>query len=266
MSLSGRSLARRIIRFSGGGSWERSTAVAVCALPAAPVLIAIALTETVLGILGRDGAFSEYLTLPTKNLQLVPDEVDDEAAVFCEPLAACYEVFEQRPDLAREPVLGLGDGRLGLLQAQVLRAAGAEVTVLGRHPRKLAILDGLGIRTSIDPDEVRSFREGRWPAVVEATGSAGGFELALSLTAPRGVMVLKSTVAGPSTVDFTPLVIDEITVIGSRCGLFPPALSALAMGKIRTYPLIDARFPLSEAPRALDRAGAKGTLKVFVAP
>jgi threonine dehydrogenase-like Zn-dependent dehydrogenase len=138
--------------------------------------------------------------------------------------------------------------------------------VLGRHPRKLAILDGLGIRTSTGPEEVRSLREGRWPAVVEATGSAEGFELALSLIAPRGVMVLKSTVAAPATVDFAPLVIDEITVIGSRCGPFPPALSALAGGEIRTFPMIDARFPLQEAPRALARAGAKGTLKVIVAP
>jgi threonine dehydrogenase-like Zn-dependent dehydrogenase len=116
------------------------------------------------------------------------------------------------------------------------------------------------------PEEVRSLRGGRWPAVVEATGSPGGVELALSLTAPRGVMVLKSTVAVPATVDFAPLVIDEITVIGSRCGPFPPALSALAGGEIRTFPMIDARFPLQEAPRALARAGAKGTLKVIVAP
>ena len=145
-------------------------------------------------------------------------------------------------------------------------SAGAEAAVLGRHSRKLALLDGLGIRTSTDPEEVRSFREGGWPAVVEAAGSAGGFELALSPTEPRGVMVLKSTVAAPATVQFAPLAVDEIPVPGSRCGPFPPALEALAKGRIRTFPMIDARFPLSEAPRALERAGSDGTLKVFVAP
>lgn len=222
--------------------------------------------RTVLGILGRDGAFAEYLTLPSRNLHEVPEGVDDEAAVFCEPIAACFEVLEQRPELAGQPILVVGDGRLGILQAQVLRAAGSEVTVLGRHSRKLGILDGLGIRTSTDPEEVRSFRKEKWPAVVEATGSAEGFELALSLVAPRGVMVLKSTVAGPATVHFAPLVIDEITVIGSRCGPFLPALEALERGQIRTFPMIDARFPLSEAPRALERAGTTGTLKVLVAP
>ncbi len=222
--------------------------------------------RTVLGILGRGGAFADYLTLPTRNLHVVPDEVADEAAVFCEPLAACYEVLEQRSDLARGPVLVVGDGRLGLLQALVLRTAGAEVTLLGRHPRKLALLDGLDIRTSTGAEEVRSIQREGWPAVVEATGSAGGFELALSLIAPRGVMVLKSTVAEPATVDFAPLVIDEITVVGSRCGPFPVALEALAKGRIRTIPMIDARFPLSEALRAIERAGSRGTLKVIVAP
>lgn len=221
--------------------------------------------RNVLGILGRNGAFAEYLTLPTRNLHLVPNEVVDEAAVFCEPLAACFEVLEQRADLIGKSALILGDGRLGLLQAQVLRASGAEVVVLGKYPRKLALLDGLGIQTSTDLKEICSISE-KWPVVVEATGTAEGFELGLTLTAPQGTMVLKSTVAAASMVHLAPLVIDEITVLGSRCGVFPPALEALAKGHIRVFPLIDERFKLSEANQALERAGKKGTLKVLIAP
>lgn len=168
--------------------------------------------------------------------------------------------------MSQGPVCGKFPGPDPERGEALVRAAGAEVAVLGRHSRKLALLDGFGIRTSTDPEEVRSFREGGWPAVVEATGSAGGLELALSLTEPRGIMVLKSTVAAPATVQFAPLAVDEIPVPGSRCGPFPPALEALAKGRIRTFPMIDARFPLSEASRALERAGSDGTLKVFVAP
>lgn len=222
--------------------------------------------RTVLGILGRDGAFAEYLTLPDSNLHEVPEGVEDEAAVFCEPAAACFEVLEQRPDLARERVLVVGDGRLGLLQAQVLRAAGAEVALLGRHPRKMALLDGLGVATTTDPREARPPRGGKWPAVVEATGSAEGFGLALSLVAPRGTLVLKSTVAEATSLRFAPLVVDEVTVVGSRCGPFPPALEALAAGRLRTAPMIDGRFPLRGGLRALEKAAERGTLKVLLAP
>ena len=221
--------------------------------------------RTVLGISRRDGAFAEYLTLPSRNLHPVPEGVDDERAVFCEPVAACFEVLEQRPGIAGGPVLVLGDGRLGLLQAQVLRSAGAGVTVLGRHPRKLAILEGLGIEAATDPGELEPPENGGWPAVVEATGSREGFELALSLTAPRGTLVLKSTVAAPSAVQLAPLVINEISVLGSRCGPFAPALAALAGGGFRTAPMVDARFPLAEAAKALERARKKGTLKVMIA-
>ena len=220
--------------------------------------------RTVLGILGRDGAFAERLVLPDRNLHEVPGGVPDESAVFCEPLAACFEPLEQRPGLARGRVLVLGDGRLGLLQAQVLREAGAEVAVLGRHPGKLTLLGGLGIPVFTDPAEAA--RGGRWPAVVEATGSAGGFGLALSLAAPRGLLILKSTVAGAAPLNLAPAVIDEIEVLGSRCGPFPPALAALASGRIRTAPLVHARFPLARGIEALARAGERGTLKVLLAP
>jgi threonine dehydrogenase-like Zn-dependent dehydrogenase len=142
--------------------------------------------RTVLGIQRRRGAFAEYLTLPSRNLHLIPEGVGDEAAVFAEPIAACYEPLEQLPELARGPVLVLGDGRLGLLQAQVLRAAGAEFALLGRHPRKMALLQGLGIPASADPAQLRPPGGGKWLATVEATGSPEGFGLALSLTAPPG--------------------------------------------------------------------------------
>jgi len=222
--------------------------------------------RTVLGIAGRDGAFAEYLALPDRNLHEVPGGLADEAAVFCEPVAACFEVLEQRPDLAEGGVLVLGDGRLGLLQAQVLRGAGAEVCVLGRHPRKLAVLDGLGIRTATEPGEARPPRREGWPAVVEATGSAAGFALALSLLAPRGTLVLKTTVAGEVPLGLAPVVVDEITVVGSRCGPFPPALGALAAGRLRTAPLIDARFALADGVQAIEKSAEKGILKVLVAP
>lgn len=220
--------------------------------------------RTVLGILGRAGAFAEFLALPERNLHEVPAGAADEAAVFCEPLAACFEPLAQRPELARSRVLVIGDGRLGLLQAQVLRRAGAEVAVLGRHPAKLSLLEGLGIARFTAPAEAGA--EGRWPAVVEVTGTAGGFGLALSLTAPRGLLVLKSTVAAREPLDLAPAVIDEIEILGSRCGPFPPALEALALGAVRTAPMIHARFPLAEGLEALRRAGERGTLKVLLAP
>ncbi|MEK6710959.1 MAG: alcohol dehydrogenase catalytic domain-containing protein [Nitrospinota bacterium] len=218
----------------------------------------------VLGILNRDGAFAEYVALPDRNLHPVPEGVPDEAAVFCEPLAACFEPLEQRPGLARGRVLVVGDGRLGLLQAQVFRQAGAEAAVLGRHPAKLALLDGQDIARFTDP--AGAGRGGRWPVVVEATGSAQGFCLALSLTAPRGVLVLKSTVAGAAELNLAPVVIDEIEVVGSRCGPFAPALAALASGRVRTAGMIHARYPLARGLEALARAGERGTLKVLLEP
>jgi threonine dehydrogenase-like Zn-dependent dehydrogenase len=223
-------------------------------------------TRSVLGILGRQGAFAEFLSLPSRNLHVVPNCVDDEAAVFTEPIAECFEVLEQRPELAGGHVLVMGDGRLGLLQAQVLNAAGASVTVLGRHSRKLAILEKMGITTVTDAGSLQPPSDEGWPAVVEATGSKDGFEMALSQTAPRGSLILKSTVAEPSSVHLAPLVINEISVIGSRCGSFPLALNALAESVFRTASMIDARFSLSEGVEALERAQKKGTLKVIISP
>ncbi|MBT3351015.1 MAG: alcohol dehydrogenase catalytic domain-containing protein [Nitrospinaceae bacterium] len=222
--------------------------------------------RSVLGILGRQGAFAEFLSLPSKNLYVVPDHIDDEVAVFTEPIAACFEVLEQCPELSGGHVLVMGDGRLGLLQAQVLKAAGASVTILGRHSRKLAILEGVGITTVTESSNLLAPSNEGWPAVVEATGSKDGFEMALSLLAPRGSLILKSTVAEPSMVHLAPLVINEISVIGSRCGPFPPALKALSESMFRIAPMIDARFSLSEGVQALERAQKKGTLKVIISP
>lgn len=222
--------------------------------------------RTVLGILGRDGAFAEYTVLPDRNLFEVPEGLADEAAVFCEPVAACFEVLEQLPEIVRRPVLVLGDGRLGLLQAQVLRAAGAEVGVLGRHRRKMRLLDGLGIGCWTEPSEARPAGAEKWPAVVDATGSAAGFGLALALVEPRGTVVLKSTVAGAAPISLAPVVIDEVSVVGSRCGPFAPALGALAGGALRTKEMVDARFPIGDAIQAVEKAGERGVIKVLLVP
>ena len=175
-------------------------------------------------------------------------------------------MLDQCPEIADGCVLVIGDGRLGLLQAQVLKTAGASVTVLGRYSRKLAILEKLGITTVIDPGSLFPPSKEGWPSVVEATGSKDGFDMALSLTAPRGSLILKSTVAEPPMIHLAPLVINEISVIGSRCGSFPPALNALAGNVLCTSPMIGARFSLSEGVQALERAQKKGTLKVIISP
>ena len=175
-------------------------------------------------------------------------------------------MLEQRPELAEAEVLVIGDGRLGLLQAQVLKLAGARVSLLGRHPEKMARLDGLGIPTFTDPQAARPGAGERWPAVVEATGSAEGFETACRLVRPLGTLVLKSTVAGATLLNLAPLVIDEIGLVGSRCGPFPPALETLAGGRLRTRPLIDGRFSLAGGVEAIDKAKEKGILNILIEP
>ncbi len=215
-------------------------------------------TRTVLGISGKDGCFAERVTLPAANLHHLPDEVTDEAAVFVEPLAAAFEILEQihvEPD-AR--VLVLGDGKLGLLACMVLRHAGCSLTLAGKHPRKLAIAEALGVEVR-RPDEL-----GPEPfeVVVEATGAAAGLELALAHVRPRGTLVLKSTFHGAVELATAKLVIDEIRLIGSRCGSFPPAVRALAHGRVDPSPLLDAVFPLEDAVQALEHARRPGALKV----
>jgi threonine dehydrogenase-like Zn-dependent dehydrogenase len=213
----------------------------------------------VLGILGKDGAFAEYLTLPVENLHLVPDSLSDAEAVFVEPLAACFEILEQVQVRPTSAVLVLGDGRLGLLAAQVLRLAGAQVTLRGRHLEKLAVAQSLGIEAVHDDDAPY---QAAYDLVVECTGSAAGLELARQHTRPRGTIVLKSTVAQPAALDLAPFVVDEITVVGSRCGPFEPALRALAERRVSVAPLLSATYPLSRGVAAFAQAAIHGMLKV----
>ncbi|HLZ71074.1 MAG TPA: alcohol dehydrogenase catalytic domain-containing protein [Dehalococcoidia bacterium] len=221
--------------------------------------------RTVLGILGRNGAHAQFLSLPLENLHRIPAGLDDELAVLTEPLAAAYEVVEQRPPRASERWLVLGDGKLGLLVAAVLHSDGAAPVLAGRHARKLAIAAGWGVRTA--PAE--SLNERGWDVVVEATGAADGLERALALVRPRGTIVLKTTVAEPPRAPLAPIVVDEVTVIGSRCGPFPRALAGFARleaAGVRLAELIEARFPLSDGLAAYERAGRRGSLKVLIEP
>lgn len=214
----------------------------------------------VLGILGADGCFADYVLVPPGNLHLVPPGVGDEEAVFAEPLAAAFEVLEQvhvRPGL--EAVV-LGDGKLGLLCAQVLHLAGARVTCVGKHPDKLARLAGSGIATRRPTDT----RPGPADVVVEATGSRSGLEQAISLVRPRGTLVLKSTVADRHTLSLAPLVIHEVTVVGSRCGPFPPALDALLARRVSVAPLVSEVYSLDRALEAVEHAARPGVLKVLL--
>jgi threonine dehydrogenase-like Zn-dependent dehydrogenase len=217
-------------------------------------------TRRVMGIQDADGAFAEYVRVPAANLHLVPDSVSDSAAVFCEPLAAAFEVLEQIEIQPGQECLVLGDGKLGILVSQVLRNAGARVRVVGKHPAKLAILERLEIETVLLAD----WQPRPTPLVVDATGSREGLERAVATVAPRGTIVLKSTVADAGTFDFAPLVINEICVIGSRCGPFLPALEALEKGVVTVEPMISARLPLTRADEALRHAAAPGTLKVLI--
>jgi len=220
-------------------------------------------TRRVMGILDADGAFAELVSVPVQNLHLVPDSVPDAAAVFCEPLAAAFEILEQRAVRAGERAIVLGDGKLGLLVAQVLHTAGAHVLAIGRHADKLAILRARGIDTRAAQDWAPAKAE-KADVVVEATGSREGLALAMSAVRPRGTLVLKSTLAEASALNLAPLVIDEIKLIGSRCGPFEPALAALASGAVDVGSLVSQRFALAKADEALRRAEAPGVLKVLV--
>lgn len=216
--------------------------------------------RTVLGILGRSGSLAQTLWLPPANLRIVPDRLATERALFTEPVAAAFEIVEQVAVGGRR-VLVMGDGKLGALAARVLALRGAAVTVLGRHPRKLAPLAEAGVETKTSVEQLTSKR---FDIVVEATGTPAGFEAALALVRPRGTLVLKSTCAASKPIDLAPVVIDEITVVGSRCGPFTPALEALALGDLRPEETIDARFPLGDAASAFEAAAAAGVRKVVV--
>jgi len=216
--------------------------------------------RTVVGILNRPGTFAEYLTLPVANLHRVPPQVGDLEAVFVEPLAAALEILEQLDIGEYQRVVVLGDGKLGMLCAQALSAAGANVLLVGRHERKLAIARQLGLRAQPVSGSSASDAD----LVVEATGSALGLEQAMHMTKPRGTLVMKSTVASPAAVDWSPVVVKELRLIGSRCGPFSRAIEALSADAIRVGPLIEAVYPLEQAIAAIDRAAVPGTLKVIL--
>jgi len=219
--------------------------------------------RSVLGILNHDGAFAEYVAVPERNLHRVPDEVSINQAVFTEPLAAAFQILEQVPIRREQRVIVLGDGRLGNLCAQVLAQTGCRLTVVGKHSQKLALLSKLGIETArLNDMEFTRHAD----VVVDCTGSASGFESALKLLKPRGILVLKTTVAGTQTLSLAPLVIDEITVIGSRCGPFDVALAALAEHRIDVDSLIEAEYALDDPLAAFERAATSPTLKILLKP
>ncbi|HEY3991492.1 MAG TPA: alcohol dehydrogenase catalytic domain-containing protein [Ktedonobacteraceae bacterium] len=222
--------------------------------------------RTTLGIVNRNGAFAEYLMLPVENLHVIPDNVSDEEAVFVEPLAANFEIFEQVHIRPTDRVIVLGDGKMGQLAARVLALNGCEITLVGKHPEKLHLVEHLGIRTCLleERDQLTSSGRRRADVVVECTGSEQGLEMALRLVRPRGVLVLKSTVAQKSSVHLAPIVIDEIQVQGSRCGPFAPALRALNQKLIDVRPLISGRYSLDDALAAFAYANQAGVLKVLV--
>jgi threonine dehydrogenase-like Zn-dependent dehydrogenase len=222
--------------------------------------------RTTLGIVKRDGAFAEYVTLPVENIHLVPENVSDEEAVFVEPLAANFEILEQVHIRPTDRVLVLGDGKMGQLAARVLALSSCELTLVGKHPEKLALAEhlGIGICPVENVDELIQHGRRRVDLVVECTGSAQGLEMALRLVRARGSLVLKSTVSEKSLLHLAPIVIDEIRLQGSRCGPFAPALRALSQKLIDVRPLISARYTLGEGLTAFQYAAQKGTLKVLM--
>jgi threonine dehydrogenase-like Zn-dependent dehydrogenase len=216
--------------------------------------------RTVLGIVGRDGAFAEYLALPAENLHPVPDSVPTDAATFTEPLAAALEIQEQVRIAAADRCLVVGDGKLGQLVAQTLALTGCELAVCGRHRRKLELLQARGIPTLDEEAVVPGSRD----LVVECTGHPEGFTTARRALRPRGTLVLKSTYAGALTLDASALVVDEVTLVGSRCGPFAPALRLLAEKRVAVEPLIDARYPIDRGLEAFAHAARPGVLKVLL--
>ncbi len=217
--------------------------------------------RTVLGIVGRDGAFAEYLSLPAVNLLQVPDVVSDQQAVFTEPLAAACAILEQVTITPQHRVAVIGDGKLGQLIARVLATTNCDLVLIGKHAEKLQLAAQAGIATQLlsDVDPARQF-----DFVVEASGAAAGLQLALRLVKPRGAIILKSTFSGAVTLDTARIVVDEIRVIGSRCGRFDQALALLATGQVQVESLIAAEYSLDDGVAAMQHAGTAGTLKVLL--
>ncbi|HUH98862.1 MAG TPA: alcohol dehydrogenase catalytic domain-containing protein [Anaerolineales bacterium] len=218
--------------------------------------------RTVLGITKRDGIFAENTTLPVRNLHRVPASVPDEAAVFTEPLAAALEIQQQVPIRPTDRVLLIGAGRLGQLIAQTLALTGCDLRVVARHAQQQKLLADRSIRLITEGE----LQPRRWDIVVEATGSSAGFDLARKAIRPRGTLVMKSTYKGEMTVNFSSIVVDELTILGSRCGPFEPALRLLETREVDPTVLIAKRYKLNEAVEALEEAAKPGMLKVLLVP
>jgi threonine dehydrogenase-like Zn-dependent dehydrogenase len=216
--------------------------------------------RTVLGIVNRDGTFAEFTQLPITNLHRVPDSVPDEMAVFTEPLAAALEIQEQINIKPTDRVLLIGAGRLGQLIAQTLALTGCDPHVVARHKHQQDLLKARGIKIIAEADVQRW----RWDMVVEATGSPSGFSLARQAIRPRGTLVLKSTYKGDMSVNFSSMVVDEINLVGSRCGPFEPALRLMESRQVDPTVLIANEFKLGDALKAIERAAETGVLKVLV--
>jgi len=216
--------------------------------------------RTVLGIVNREGTFAEFSQLPPANLHRVPDSIPDEMAVFTEPLAAALEIQEQIHIKPTDRVLLVGAGRLGQLIAQTLALTGCDLRVVARHAHQQSLLQARGIRVIAEED----IQPWRWDVVVEATGSPGGFALARKAIRPRGTLVMKSTYKGELNVNFSSLVVDEIRIVGSRCGPFAPALRLLESRQVDPTVLIADEFRLEDALKAFERASQPGVLKVLV--
>jgi len=217
--------------------------------------------RTVLGIVNQPGAFAEFFVLPERNLHVLPDWIPLEHAVFTEPLAAACEILDQVNIPPGETIAVLGDGKLGLLIAQVLDAYGYPVRQFGRHWEKLRIAAAAGVMTELTDGKL-PVAEFDW--VVDATGSPDGLRAAASMARPRGTVILKSTVHGMVAVDTAPIVVNELTLVGSRCGRFEAALPLLEHELIRVDEMITDRFKLEDAPRAFARAAERGALKVLL--
>ncbi len=221
-------------------------------------------SRTTLGIVGRDGAHAEFLQLPNQNLFPVPKNVPDERAVFTEPLAAACGILERVSITSSDRVAVIGDGKLGLLCAQVVAHTGAQLVLIGKHSSKLQIAERRGIET-INPEAAEKLAR-QFDVVVEVSGAAAGFGLALDLLRPRGQLVLKSTFHGKTELDAARIVVDEISIVGSRCGRFTPALELLKKAAVDVDSLVSEEYPLAKGVHAMRRAAARGVLKVLLRP
>lgn len=218
------------------------------------------LNRTVLGIQGRNGAFAEYISIPEENLHIVPNSIRDDVAAFAEPVAAAFRILEQVRITQDSRVIVLGDGKLGMLCAQVLWLHTKRLLCIGKHPWKLDLLKDLHISIAHSGDPVERGAD----FVIDATGSPDGLQRALELVRPEGTIVLKTTCTQPMTIHLSGPVVSEVKIIGSRCGPFRPALDALAMGNVEVRPMISETYELNDALHAFERASAHDVIKVLI--